>query len=376
MAISVLLVIAAGLFVRTLLNIYQLNPGFDRHGVILFSTNAARMGYTRERIQRIQTRVPADLAASNGIQSASVSLFPPLSGGGWDGRFLMEGHAEGVAHINSVGADFFKTFHTAVVLGREFNRRDTAESPRVVIVNEAFARAHFPEQSPIGKWVAFTGPERDTHYEIVGMVQDMKYESLRHEFPPTVYMMSEQVPLDPNSYTFALRTNADMATAVATIERTLARIDGTLRPVNMLTLEDHVAQSLLRERMLATLAGFFGVQALVLSAIGIYGVIVFQVARRRREIGIRIALGADSGSIIGMVLGQTARLTLAGAAIGALSGLVLTRGTEEMLYGIRHDDPATVISSIASLLLIALAAAYLPGLRAARTNPSETLRTE
>jgi ABC-type antimicrobial peptide transport system permease subunit len=128
--------------------------------------------------------------------------------------------------------------------------------------------------------------------------------------------------------------------------------------------------------MLATLAGFFGVQALVLSAIGIYGVIVFQVARRRREIGIRIALGADSGSIIGMVLGQTARLTLAGAAIGALSGLVLTRGTEEMLYGIRHDDPATVISSIASLLLIALAAAYLPGLRAARTNPSETLRTE
>jgi predicted permease len=376
MAISVLLLITAGLFGRTLLNIYSLDPGFDRHGVILFSTNAAGMGYTRERIQRIQTRVPADLEASNGIQSASVSLFPPLSGGGWDGRFLVEGHSEGAAHINSVGADFFKTFRTAVVLGREFNRRDTAESPRVVIVNEAFARAHFPEQSPIGKWVAFSGPEKDAHYEIVGVVKDMKYESLRHEFPPTVYMMSEQVPLDPNSYTFALRTNADMATAVAGIERTLARIDTTLRPVNMITLQDHVAQSLLRERMLATLAGFFGLQALVLSAIGIYGVIVFQVARCRREIGIRIALGANSGSIIGMVLGQTARLTLAGAVIGALSGLVLTRGTEEMLYGIRHNDPATILSSIAALLLIALAAAYLPGLRAARTNPSETLRTE
>ncbi len=303
MAVSVLLLIAAGLFGRTLLNMYSIDPGFERHGVVLFSTNALRLGYSRDRIQQLQTRLPVDLEALPWIQSASMSMFPPISGGGWDGTFLIEGGGnDAVAHINSVGVDFFKTFHTPVLLGREFNRRDTADSRRVVIVNQSFGRDHFPDRSPIGKWVAFQGPERDTHYEIVGVVKDAKYESLRHDFPPTVYMNMEQVPPGPDSYTFAVRTQAGMASAVGAIERTLAHIDPALRPVNLEALEDHVAQSLLTERLMATLAGFFGLQALVLSAVGIYGVMVFQVARRRREIGIRMALGADAGSVISMVL--------------------------------------------------------------------------
>jgi len=379
MAISVLLLIGAGLSGRTLVNLYALNPGFDPHGVVLFSTNAARLGYTRERIQQIQARVPAELEVLTGIESASVSMFPPISGGGWDGGFVVEGPSagasqEGVAHINSVGIDFFKTFHTPIVLGREFSQRDTATSPRVVVVNEAFARTHFPDQSPLGKWVAFPF-ERDTRYEIVGVAKDVKYESLRHEFPPTVYMMTEQVPPGPDSYTFAVRTSGGMASAVAAIEETLAHIDPALRPINVASLESHVAGSLLRERMLATLAGFFGAQALLLGAVGIYGVMAFQVARRRREIGIRMALGANAGSVIGMVLGQTARLTLLGCAIGLSGGVALTRAAAGLLYGIRPNDPATFVVAILTLLLTALAAAYLPGRTAARTNPVETLRT-
>jgi len=141
-------------------------------------------------------------------------------------------------------------------------------------------------------------------------------------------------------------------------------------------MENHVAQSLLRERLLATLGSFFGGLALLLGAVGIYGVMAYQVARRRKEIGIRMALGADAGSVIGMVLGQTMRLTLLGCAIGALSGLAVSRAAEGILYGVRANDPTTYVAAIAVLLLIALIAAYLPGRRAARTNPLETLRLD
>jgi predicted permease len=381
MAIAVLLLIGAGLFGRTLTNMYMLDPGFDRHGVVLFSTNAAQLRYTRPRIQEMQLRVPAELEALPGVVSATVSMFAPISGGGWDGSFIVDGRPptgsqNDVSHVNSVGVDFFKTFRTPVVLGREFNQRDTAESARVVVINQAFAQYYFPDQSPLGKWVAFPGPDRDTHYRIVGVVKDVKYESLRRDFPRTVYMMNAQVPPGPDSYTFAMRTSAGMAAAVQAIGAALAHVDRELRPMSVVSLEDHVARSLLQERMLAALAGFFGALALSLGAVGIYGTMAFQVARRRREIGIRMALGADEGEVIGMVLGQTARLTLAGCAIGAAGGLALTRLAQGLLYGVRSNDPPTFIAAAAGLLLIALAAAYLPGRSAARTNPIDTLRVD
>ena len=381
MAISVLLLIGAGLFGRSIVNMYRLDPGFDRRGVVLFSTNAARLGYTRARVERLEAELPAQLEEHTAIRSATVSMFPPISGGGWDGVFLVEGHAaapgaQDVTHINSVGIDFFKTFGTPVVSGRDFDRRDTANSPRVAIVNESFARHYFADQSPLGKWVAFPGPEKDTHYEIVGMVKDVKYESLRAAFPPTVYMMASQVPPGPDSYMFAVRSAAGMAAAVASIEATLAGIDKGLRPTSLMSLEDHVAQSLLRERMLAALAGFFGAQALLLAVVGIYGVMAFQVARRRREIGIRMALGAGAGSVIGMVLGETARLTLVGSAAGVAGGLVLARATEGLLFGIGASDPVTYGLAFAVLLVTALGAAYLPGRSAARTDPAATLRMD
>jgi predicted permease len=381
MAITVLLLIGAGLFGRTLLNMYSLDPGFERRGVVLFSTNAAQLRYTRPQFQQMQLRVPAELETLPGVVSASMAMFAPISGGGWDGTFDIEGHPsstsrEDVLHVNSVGVDFFKTFRTPVVLGREFNLRDTEDSQRVVIVNQAFARYYFPDHSPLGKWVAFQGPDRNTHYQIVGVVKDVKYESLRHDFPKTIYFANAQVEPGPDSYTFAVRTEGGMATALHAIGAALAHVDAQLRPVSVVSLGDRVTRSLLQERMLATLAGFFGALALLLGAVGIYGTMAFQVARRRREIGIRMALGADAGSVIGMVLGQTARLTLLGCVIGAAAGLALTRLAQGILYGVGADDPATFATATAALMLIALAAAYLPGRSAARTNPIETLRVD
>jgi predicted permease len=381
MAITVLLLIGAGLFGRTLLNMYSIDPGFERHGVVLFSTNAAQLRYTRPQFQRMQLRVPAELETLPGIVSGSMAMFAPISGGGWDGTFDIEDHPsstrqEDVLHVNSVGVDFFKTLRTPMVLGREFNPRDSDDSQRVVIVNQAFAQNYFPNRSPLGKWVAFQGPDRNTHYQIVGVVKDVKYESLRHDFPKTIYFANAQVPPGPDSYTFAVRTEGGMAPAVQAIRTALAHVDAQLRPVSVVSLGDHVTRSLLQERMLATLAGFFGALALLLGAVGIYGTMAFQVARRRREIGIRMALGADAGSVIGMVLGQTARLTLLGCGLGVAGGLALTRLTQGILYGVSADDPPTFAAAAGALMLIALAAAYLPGRSAARTNPVETLRVD
>jgi ABC-type antimicrobial peptide transport system permease subunit len=191
-----------------------------------------------------------------------------------------------------------------------------------------------------------------------------------------VYMAATQVPPGPDSYMFSVRTVQDLSAVMPAIQAALSRVDPGLRPASVMTLEDHVGRSILRERMLAMLAGFFGALSLLLSAVGVYGVMALLVARRRREIGVRMALGASAGSVLRMVLRETSRLTLLGCAIGAGLGLVLMRTTESVLYGIQPHDPLTFGAAIACLLLIALGASYLPGHSAARTNPVEALRLD
>jgi predicted permease len=380
MAISALLLIGAGLFVRTLINMYTLEAGFDRHGVVLFSTNARRLGFDRHRFQELHTRLPAELRALPGIQSASVSMFLPLRGG-WDASFVVEGHTPQVAEndlsfVNSIGPDFFRTFRTSIVMGREFNERDTANAARVAIVNETFARYYFQNRNPVGRWVAFQGPERDTHYEIVGVVKDVRYRGLRGDPPRMVYVAATQVPPGPDSYMFAARTSVGVGAATMAIRTALSRIDRALQPTSVMTLEDHVDRSILQERMLATLAGYFGAVSLLLSAVGVYGLMAFQVMRRQREIGVRMALGANAGSVLAMVLGETSRLTLIGCALGAIAALALTQSTEHVLFGIAPHDPLTFGAAIACLLFVALGAAYAPAHMAARTNPVEVLRLD
>jgi ABC-type antimicrobial peptide transport system permease subunit len=213
-------------------------------------------------------------------------------------------------------------------------------------------------------------------FEIVGVVKDMKYRDLRREFPRTVYFSLTQGGAPPWSGRYFVRTSLGEAEMTRSIGAALERIDGSLRVLEPLTLEEHVSRSILRERMLATLSGFFGGLALILAAVGIYGVMAFQVARRRKEIGIRMALGARRGEVIGLVVGQTARLVLAGSAVGLITAFALTRVTEKLLFGVTPTDPATFAAAVVGLALVALGAAYLPGRAAARLNPVETLRCE
>jgi len=367
------------LFGRTLIKLYAQDMGFDATNVVVFSTNAEGLEYKPGRLRDLQAHVLAELQALPGVESATVSGMPPVSGGAWGQGFLVEGgpNDDKVSSlINSVGPEFFKTLRSPLLVGREFNVRDTTASPRVAIVNDAFAKKYFQDRSPLGRWLAFR-EKPEQRYEIVGVVQGYKYMSLRRPERQTVYLSAAQIPergVEANMY--SVRTNASMAAVAPAIEAILKRFDKTLRPVDLSSLETHVAKSVLSERMLGTLGAFFGGLALLLGTIGIYGVMAFQVARRRREIGIRMALGADARSVIGMILSQTARLTLLGCAIGVAGGLALTGVAKNILYGVDPKDPATFGAAIVVLVLVALGAAYLPGRSASRTNPVETLRAE
>jgi predicted permease len=375
MAISVLLLIGGGLFGRTLINIYSVDLGLNTRGVVLFSTNSATLGYGTERVQAIHERLQAELRTLPGVEAATLSKYPPVNAGSWRQSLLIDGSPiEGAPNLNSVAADFFKTYGTQLVLGREFDQGDTAISKRVVVVNQAFAHQFLHDRSPIGQRLALT-IERDSPYEIVGMVKNVKAESMRGESPPAVYFLAAQVP-PGDSHTFALKTAVGMAGLTPAINAAFARVDGSLRVQDLRTMDEHIARSLLQERMLAVLGAAFGGLALLIGAVGIYGVMSYQVARRQREMGIRIALGADEASLVRMILLQTTRLTLLGCAIGALGGLALTSVAQGILFQITPNDPVTFAAAIGALLLMASAAAYVPSRIAARRNPVETLRAD
>jgi predicted permease len=378
-AISLLLLIGAGLFGRSLLNMYSLDAGFDRRGVLLFSVNTAKAGYKGRRVRDLQERILTELKTLPGVSSASLALLPPLSGGGWDGTVYVEGYTyapeeDNVVHLNAVGPHFFRTLNTPVVLGREFDERDTPASPNVAVVNQTFARYYFNGRSPIGKWISTEGPNRDP-VQIVGVVKNVKYRDLRQNFPRTVYFAALQSAGGPDWHSYVVRA-ARPANMTGAIAAALRRIDKGLRITESQTLEEHVARTILLERMMATLAGSFSALALAVACVGIYGVMAFQVARRRKELGIRLALGASPHRVIAMILGQAAGLLAAGCALGIAAALLLTRVAAKTLFGIKPTDAATFALAAGVLTVAAIAAAYLPGRSAAKLNPAETLRCD
>lgn len=377
-AISVVLLIGAGLFGRSLNKMYSQDSGFFKSDLVLFSTNLARLGYSS--VDPLWERLRKEIEAIPGVESATMSTVPPISGGsGWDARIRLEGYTpapneNNVSHGNRVGPGYFRTYGTPIIAGRDFEENDRPNAKRVAIVNQSFARKYFGNVSPIGKRIGPDYPGQTDWFEIVGVVQDMKYESMREEAPRAVYFPIGQIPA--GNATFALRTGRTPASLTVEIRAAVTRVDPAGRAQAIRTMESHISRSLLTERMLAVLGASFGVLALLLAAIGIYGVTAYQVARKRREIGIRIAVGATAGRVIGMILRQTAVLTLIGCAIGAVGGLALSGFARGVLFGIEPSDPLTFTAAIGCLLLVALGASYLPGRNASCANPVETLRAE
>lgn len=369
--ISMVLLVSAGLFARTLARLYAIETGFDRSNVLLFSVNASHAAL---RGPALPPQILEVLRHAPGVASASFAT-SAIGSTGWDGSIRVEGHAfapneDDHVHMNSVAPEYFQTLRTPILLGRDFNERDTATSPRVVLVNETFVRRYFADGQPLGKWVTTDG-NFQRRMMIVGVAKDVRVASLRDGTPPAMYMDAMQAGSPPGAG-YLVRGSI----TGAMVDTVLKRIDPKLRAEDVRTLEEHLSRTILRERIMGTLSGFFGALSLLLVSVGIYGVMAFQVARRQKEIGIRLALGARPVQVTRMLLAETALPVAVGVAAGIAGALALTRVLEKMLFGVKPTDLVTFAGACGLLVALALMAAYLPGRVAARLSPIETLRCE
>ena len=368
-ALSLVLLAGAGLFVRTLRNLQSLDPGFRTEGVLLVEL-ADQPGLIAPALLEELQRVP-------GVLSTTVSTHTPLNGWTWGEPVVPAGQPlpeRDNAVLVGAGPGFFSTLQIQVIAGREFTERDRGDAAPVAIVNETYAARHFPKESPVGQHLSTSSINGHRDFEIVGVVQNTKLAGLRAEAPPTVYVAYYQ--LNPrNGTTISVRA-----------ARPLARVSSALRqalqpkypntPIEIRALSTQVANTIVQERMMAMLAGGFAVLALALACIGIYGLLAYTVSRRTKEIGIRMALGAQASRVVASVVTGGTRL----AAIGVLAGLpamwIGSRWIASLLFDISPLDPATIGGAIILLLAAALLAAYLPAKRASRVDPLVALRHE
>jgi len=381
-AISMLLVAGAGVFLRTLINLNRIDPGFDTHNLVLFAIRPPASHYspaqTAELIQRIEER----LKATPGVEAESAASIPLLADDNSFDDFtpvgvpLKSNEGRG-ASDNWVGDDYFATMRIPLLAGRAFNAHDTATSERVAIINLALAQEYWGKTNPIGRTFHTSDDQNQTlTYTIVGVCANTRYADLRHDPPPQFFISYRQPPDTLRDMTFNVRTRASLDAIVPLLRTAVQRVDRDLPLDNVRTQTEQIAEITTTERMFADLTGGFGVLALVLACIGIYGVMAYSVSQRTNEIGIRMALGAQPGRVLRMVLGEASWMSVLGVIAGAGGALALSRLIASMLYGLKAYDPATFTASAAVLLLVALAASWIPARRAAGIDPMRALRHE
>ncbi len=381
-ALSLLLVVGAGLMLSTFFRLETLNPGFEREHILLTSVDLRNGHYPPERRGAVYREMLERLRAIPGVRSVSDSGMVPISGSTWNNILHLDGYTskgrfDTLANLNQVSDGFFETLGTAFVGGRDFTTADTPESPQVAIVNQTLANKFFSGENPIGKrFRQENGNKIDDPVEIIGVVKDAKYETLRDDAPPTAYLAMSQKAKPNASLTFEVRSAGAAPTAlVSAVKSAVADVNRDVS-LQFKTLAVQVDESLARERLLATLSGFFGALALLLAMIGLYGVMSYNVARRRNEIGIRMALGAEQSRVLRMVLREVAILIGVGLAIGLVVASGTTRFVESFLYGMKANDPWTLFLAAAVLAFAALLAGFLPARRASRLDPMTALRDE
>jgi predicted permease len=388
-ALAVVVLVGAGLLVRTLQNLRSVDMGFDAHNILIFGIDPTLAGYKAAQADNLYRDLQGRLAETPGVKSASYSMMPLLSNGLMITAFHWPGTPEdqtAESDALDVGPNFFQTLHIPFLAGREFNAADfelaaanggdkPTSAPTPVIVNQAFVQKYLGKENPIGKayGAAAAGPlgPASPGYEIVGIVRDAKYNDLRREIHPMMY-----APHHVGVATFELRTAADPQALLPAIREVVGQVNADLPLFNVTTQSQQIDRLLFQERLVARLAGFFGVLALVLACIGLYGLLSYEVSRRTREIGIRIALGAQPERVLKLVLRQGIALALVGAAAGIGVALGVTRYLGSMLFNVRASDPLTMSAVAVLLALVALAACYIPARRATRVDPMVALRYE
>ena len=380
-ALSLVLVTAAGLLLGSWRRLDTVDPGFRPKGVLLASVNTRRAGIPDSLRPAMYRDVLERVRGIPGVESASASKVTPIGRAMWNNIIKVDGYTpkspdDAVVWMNAVSDRYFATLGTPFIIGRDFHRRDTPTSAKVVIVTESLARRFFGTTGALGRRFRIEeGKEFGPPFEVVGVVKDTKYESLREKDPVVAYFPMSQDPSWEETISIEVRARGDISAVIPMVRSTLVGVNPRLT-LGFVTLDRQLDESIRLPRTLATLSGFFGALALMLATIGLYGIMSYSVARRRNEIGVRIALGAARARIVRLVLGEVGRLVMSGVALGLLLALALTRLVVAFLYGIEASDPATLLLSALALIGVGLGAACLPALRAARLNPVEALRED
>ena len=373
-ALSVVLVSAAMLFLVTFRNLASLDAGFRTTDVLVANVFMNDERYPPETRSAVQRELTSRLAGIPGVDGAAHGSTPPLSGSNWDTVVRVmtpQGEIKAETNRNQISADYFRVLQTPFLAGRDFSERDTPSSPKVAVINETFARKVFGDAMSLGR--RFTDGADD--FEVVGIVGNSKQHALREDFRPIVYTAASQVAQPGLTVRFVLRSRIDMGPTMDSVRRAVAEFDPTAG-MRFATLDGLATDSLQRERLMASLSGFFGIIAIVLAAVGVYGVVSYTAASRRREIGIRLALGARGAHVVRAVLGRLALVVGAGLVCGLVLAMPANAAARSLLYGVDPREPWLMALIAVVIAGSGLLAAAVPAHRALRTDPVIALRTE
>jgi len=386
-SLSLLLLIGAGLLVRTLINLQRVETGFNEQNLLLFNVDPGLLGYKDDRLRNLYQTMFAQLEAVPGVRAVTFSRMPLLSRGASSGTFDLPGAKPGPdgkvpqtgeVYFHNVRENFFAAMGIPLLLGRTFSANDDLKAPRVAVVNQTFAARYLPAGNPIGQRFSLDIARPD-EIEIIGVVKDAKYTSQREEVPATMYRSWLQAPAITNAMTFEVRTTGDPRAYVPALRQALHEVEPNLPMDNIKTQIEQADETLSMERLFAKLMSLFAVLAQQLASIGLYGVMAYSVSRRTHEIGIRMALGANRGAMLKMILKQGMALTLIGAGLGLVGAYVLTKYLEtltNMLFGIEPRDPLTFGATAGLLMAVSLIACFIPARRATKVDPMVALRYE
>jgi predicted permease len=380
-AVSVILLVSAGLFVRSLSKLGEVKLGYSRENLILFRVDAAPGGYKGAAVPRFQLNLLAKISAIPGLRGATVSKDGLFSHSESADPIAIEGYTpkageEMHSRMDHVGPGYFSTLGIPILMGREIEAQDNAVSVRAAVINQTFARRFFPNTNPISKHVRDTYSGNPAEMVVVGVAADAKYNNLREKAEPRIYAPLANPMWENPAAFYEVRTYADPQAVTAALRQVVQETAPTLPPIEVRTMAGLVDDSLQTDRFIKQLASAFSLLALLLAAIGLYGLMTYTVSRRTRDIGIRLALGAEPGNVLWQLLRETLVLVLMGITIGvpfALGGTYLVRS---MLFGLGFADPVAILFAATLLALVAALAGFLPAWRASQVDPMVALRYE
>jgi predicted permease len=379
-ALAMTLLACAGLFVKSLVNVSKVDLGLRIDNVVTFAISPALNGYDPKRALTLYQRAEEELAGLAGVTGVATGRVPLLAGNNWGNNVSVEGFEKGPdtdanSRYNEISPGYFRTLGIPLMSGREFTDADITGAPKVAIVNEAFAKKFNLGRDAVGKHMAQGDDTKNLDIQIVGVVQNAKYSEVKQVIPPQFfrpYRQSERV----GSINFYVRTASEPTQVLRAIPTLIARLDPNLPVEDLKTLPQQARESVFLDRMISTLSAAFAFVATILAAVGLYGVLAYTVSQRTREIGLRMALGADGPRVRRMILKQVGVSTLIGGVVGIACAYGLGRSAESLLYELKGYDPMVISSAVVLLALVALGAGYIPAYRASRVHPMQALRYE